>query len=121
MKESDDKGYYELAQMNIAIVKYYFKGNLDEAYEIIIELFKRNSWVTTIASEYAFNFAKDYLEKNEYGKSIKLFSLINDTYLYETYCYKKINSFLLNSETETLGKNFIKLLDQTLLGRVEHS
>ena len=115
MKESDDKGYYELAQMNIAIVKYYFKGNLDEAYEIIIELFKRNSWVTTIASEYAFNFAKDYLEKNEYGKSIKLFSLINDTYLYETYCYKKINSFLLDSETETLGKNFIKLLDQTLL------
>ncbi|WP_201596741.1 hypothetical protein [Psychrobacter vallis] len=115
MKESDDKGYYELAQMNIAVVKYYFKDKVDEAYEIIIELFNRKSWVTTIISEYAFKFAKDYLKKKEYEKSIKLFRLVSDTYLYETYCYEKINSFLLDPENETLGKNFIELLDQTLL------
>lgn len=114
IRKTDDKEYYELARMNISVIKYSHENSLEEASEILVELLSDNSWVSSIASRYAFKFAKDYLSKKEYGKSIKLFRLVSHTYPYESYCYDKIHSFLLEPETETLGKAFIELLDKIL-------
>lgn len=114
IKESDDKEYYELAKLNIAVIEYNHKNKLDDACNSIVELLEKNSWVEKVASKYAFLFAKNYLSKGNYKKSIQLLKLISITYAYESNCYGKICNLMSDSKTVKLGEYFLKLLDKTL-------
>ena len=50
-------------------------------------------------------FAKDYLSKGKYGKSIQLFKLISIAYSYESNCYE-VYKLMLDSKTIKLGEYF---------------
>ncbi|MBK3392344.1 hypothetical protein IQ457_00040 [Psychrobacter sp. M9-54-1] len=114
IKESDDKEYYELAKLNIAVIEYNYKNELDGACKKVVELLEKNSWVNRVTRKYAFLFAKDYLSKGKYEKSIQLFKLISIAYSYESNCYGKICKLMLDSKTIKLGEYFLELLDKTL-------
>ena len=117
-KEDGELLYFK--SLYFLFLNNYILGDFKVAYINILEFLKYSDFNADSSSEAdsvrkeVFNFAKLFLSKKNYSKSLRLFELIGGSYSYNSKCYENICKLITNGETRIVGE-----LCESLIGKVD--
>lgn len=117
-KEDGELLYFK--SLYFLFLNNYILGDFEVAYINILEFLKYSDFNADSSSEAdsvrkeVFNFAKLFLSKKNYSKSLRLFELIGGSYSYNSKCYENICKLITNGETRIVGE-----LCESLIGKVD--